>query len=806
MQVTLRNYPNFSTTFLKMRNLFLFNLSILLLFSPAFAQKKSDAHLIGHVLNGNEHIPFANVVLKGTTIGTSTDETGHYRMINLPEGKFTVVATAIGFMPAQKEVTITPGQTLELNFKMSEDAVGLDEVVVTGDRNELRRRESSVVVNTVTPKTFTMTQSVVLGEGLNYTPGLRMENNCQNCGFTQLRINGLEGPYSQILVNSRPIFSGLAGVYGLELIPSNMVDRVEVIRGGGSTLYGSNAIAGTVNLILKDPINNSYEFGVNSLLTGVGMDNVSSLTPDNNATFSATAVSSDIKTGLAVFGFVRNRDPFDANNDGFSELASIENTSVGARAFHRFGHRSKLSIDFFNIREDRRGGDRHEYPVHEAYIAEAVSHSITTGGVTYDQFFRESDILSVFASTQKVDRDSYYGANQSLSDYGETNDLSYVLGGQYKMMLNSTGLIFGFEHQGGELKDTKLGYADLESAEIVGGELIVPHTENIIVADQQQNITGVFTQVDYTYRNFKTTAGVRYDRYTISDITKPDDDISGNVISPRVTLMYDIKRSIQLRTSYAKGYRAPQIFDEDLHIETSTARRVIHQNDPNLVQETSHSLMASAAYNHTFGDAAASVLVEGFYTLLQDPFANEFGEPNSAGEVVYTRVNAEGGATVQGVNLEFTFVPRNSLSFNAGFTAQKSQYKDEHEFGEKKFFRTPQNYGYFAAQVKPFEKMTLSATGTYTGKMLVPYWGPAIDNPEEGELRTSNPFFDMGIRLSYDIKINGATMQLFAGAKNIFNSYQSDFDIGAERDPGYVYGPNQPRAIYFGIRIGNLLR
>lgn len=789
-----------------MRNLFLFILSALLLASTAFAQKKSDANLIGHVINGGDHVPFANIVLKGTTIGTSTDETGHYKMINLPVGKFTVVATAIGYMPAEKEITIVLGQTIELNFKMSEDAIGLDEVVVTGDRNELRRRESSVVVNTVTPKTFSMTQSVILGEGLNFTPGLRMENNCQNCGFTQLRINGLEGPYTQILINSRPIFSGLAGVYGLELIPSNMVDRVEVIRGGGSTLYGSNAIAGTVNLILKDPINNSYEFGANTMLSGVGMNNVPSLIPDNNASFSATAVSSDIKTGLAVFGFVRNRKPFDANNDGFSEASSIENTSVGARAFHRFGHRSKLSVDFFNIREDRRGGDRFEYPVHESNITEAVNHNITTGGVTYDQFFRESDILSVFASTQKVDRDSYYGANKSLSDYGKTDDLSYVLGGQYKMKLNETGLMFGFENQGGKLKDIKLGYADLENAEIVEGELIVPHTENTVVANQQLNITGIFSQLDYSYKNFKTTAGIRFDRYTISDIAKPNNDISGNVISPRVTLMYDINRSVQLRTSYAKGYRAPQIFDEDLHIETSTARKVIHQNDPNLIQETSHSLMASAAYNHTFGEAVASFLVEGFYTILQNPFANKYGEPNSAGEVVYTRVNADGGATVNGVNLEFTFAPRQNLSFNSGFTVQESKYEVPQEFGEKRFVRTPQNYGFFAAQVKPFKKMTLSATGTYTGKMLVPYWGPAINNPEEGELRISNSFFDMGIRLSYDIRINGATMQLFAGAKNIFNSYQSDFDMGAERDPGYMYGPNQPRAVYFGIRIGNNLK
>ncbi|HPF94572.1 MAG TPA: TonB-dependent receptor, partial [Tenuifilaceae bacterium] len=221
-----------------MRTLLSFSLFVLLLISSAFAQKRTDAHLIGHVLNGGEHIPFANVYLKGTTIGTSTDETGHYRMINLPEGTFTVVATAIGYKPAEKEVTIVAGKTAEVNFKMSEDAIGLEEVVITGDRNEQSRRESSVVVNTVSPKTFTMTQSVILGEGLNFTPGLRMENNCQNCGFTQLRMNGLEGPYSQILINSRPIFSGLAGVYGLELIPSNMVDRVEVIRGGGSALYG----------------------------------------------------------------------------------------------------------------------------------------------------------------------------------------------------------------------------------------------------------------------------------------------------------------------------------------------------------------------------------------------------------------------------------------------------------------------------------------------------------------------------------------------------------------------------------------
>ena len=807
-----------------MRTIILFSLSFIIISTStsAYAQqgrrqhqhqhqhgvkRKSDAHLVGHVLNGGEHISFANVILKGTTIGTSTDETGHYRIVNIPEGTYTVVATAIGFTSAQKEVTIVAGQTLELNFAMSEDAVGLDEIVVTGDRNEQRRRESSVVVNTVTPKLFTMTQSVVLSDGLNFSPGLRMENNCQNCGFTQLRMNGLEGPYSQILINSRPIFSGLAGVYGLELIPSNMVDRVEVIRGGGSALYGSNAIAGTVNLILKDPINNSYEFGISGGISGIGMSSSGGIAPDNSMNFSATAVSSEIKTGLAVFGFVRNRSPFDANNDGFSELASIENTSVGARAFHRFGNRSKLTADFFNIREDRRGGDKHDYPLHEAGIAEAVTHNITTGALTFDHFIGDMNLLSVFVSAQNVDRDSYYGAKQSLSDYGITNDLTYIVGAQYKINRDGMGIIFGAENQGGMLKDTKLGYPDYENAVIVDNEIIsVPHTENTLVANQRQNITGVFTQVDYSINSLKTTAGVRYDHYRIADAESPSNDIVGNVLSPRVTLMYDFSDMMQARVSYAMGYRAPQIFDEDLHIETSGSRKVIHRNSPDLHQETSHSFMASLDINQNFGEVKSNLLLEGFYTKLNNPFANEYGDIDEDGVIIYTRVNAEEGAVVKGFNSELTVIPAEKVSLRAGFTLQRSMFEEEQEFDERNFLRTPNTYGFFTADWNPTKKLSLSTTGTYTGSMLVPYFGPTIDDPVEGELRTTNPFFDLGLRVGYNLKMNGATMQVFAGVKNVFNSYQSDFDSGIERDPGYMYGPNQPRMIYFGLRIGNRLR
>ena len=144
------------------------------------------------------------------------------------------------------------GQTLELNFEIAEDRVASTWVVVA-TRNETTRRMAPTLVNVVSMKTFENTNSTCLAQGLNFQPGVRVENNCQNCGFQQVRINGLDGPYTQILIDSRPIFSALSGVYGLEQIPANMIDRVEVMRGGGSALFGSSAIAGTINIITKEP-------------------------------------------------------------------------------------------------------------------------------------------------------------------------------------------------------------------------------------------------------------------------------------------------------------------------------------------------------------------------------------------------------------------------------------------------------------------------------------------------------------------------------------------------------------------------
>ena len=763
-------------------------------------RSKTDAMLFGDVRSGSEQIPFATVMLKGTSIGTAADASGHFKMSNLPEGSHTVIISAIGYKTWIKEIMLTANSSLTIQAELLPDNIGIEQVVISADRNARNRQQASSIVNSINSKIFKRTQNVTLSDGLNFSPGLRMENNCQNCGFSQLRMNGLEGPYTQILINSRPIFSGLSGVYGLELIPANMIERVEVIRGGGSAMYGSNAIAGTVNLITKDPISNA--FTIESSYGSIGKPGAYKPAGDFSLNMNGSFVTDDNKTGLTLFSFFRNRNPFDANEDGFSELSSIKNSTLGARFFQRVDNRGKLTFDYFHINEFRRGGNNFELPLHEADIAESVTHSIHSGAATFDMLLRDSDKFSAFISGQQVDRGSYYGANQDPSAYGNTGDLTFSTGVQYLLQLNRlffspASLTSGIEYNGSRLLDEKLGYFDYYE------DLQYSNTQ---VADQQLSSQAAFLQTEWKGINWTFTTGLRFDHYEVADKSGETEVVTGNVLSPRIAVMYNFNSHFKARAGYAAGFRAPQIFDEDLHLETSGSRQVVHRNEPDLKQETSSSYSASLEYIVTEGKWQYQFLAEGFYTLLMNPFANEYGSPDENGTVIYTRTNAEDGAKVQGINFEFNASPSNRLQMQSGFTIQKSLFEKPQEFDEKRFFRSPDHYGYVSLSYNPSLRFNVSATGNYMGPMLVPYFGPDLTNPSEGELRTSPSFFDGGVKAAYNIRITDhLKMECNAGVRNIFNSFQKDFDTGIDRDPAYIYGPGTPRTIYFGIRLGGLL-
>ncbi len=753
-------------------------LLILLFCSTAgLAQKKTDANINGHVINKKtkEHIPFITVSIKGTTIGTATDATGHYHLKNLSTGKFKLIASGIGYKTSEQEITLVAGKSIEVNFEVEEDQIMLESVVISANRNETNRREAPSIVNILSPKTFENTNSVCLAQGLNFQPGLRVETNCQNCGFQQVRINGLDGPYSQILIDSRPIFSSLAGVYGLEQIPVNMIERVEVIRGGGSALFGSNAIAGVINIITKEPATNSVTLSNTSTF-------IYGKTPDINTSLNASVVSDDYKTGVIIFGSTRQRSPFDYDIDGFTEISRIKAKNIGFRGFYKPNNFSKLTIEYHNMGEFRRGGNNLNLAPHEADIAEQIEHNINTGGIKYDIFSKKfKHRLNIYSSAQKIDRKSYYGAQQDLNAYGVTEDKTFVAGLQYthntdKLLFMPAELTLGTEYNLNELKDESLGYNRL--------------------IEQTVNTKSAFLQNEWKNKEISILIGGRFDKHNL---------IKDPILSPRLNLRYNPNKLLSLRASYSSGFRAPQAFDEDLHITAVNGEVMLIQLNPNLKTEKSHSYSASADFYKTFGQVQTNLLIEGFYTNLDNVFLLEEIGTNAAGNIILERKNGS-GAVVKGINIEGKLVPSDKIQLQFGFTFQKSEYKENQKWSDngnlaphKKMFRSPDNYGYLTANYQVTKNLKMSLSGTYTGSMLVQHFAGYVN--EDTEKETSD-FYDMNIKLSHKFKINSsAILQINTGVQNIFNSYQNDFDKGKLRDAGYIYGPALPRSFFFGLKI-----
>jgi outer membrane receptor for ferrienterochelin and colicins len=310
---------------MRLNKILLTLLNIFLIIST-YARDETDAVVFGHVVSRGEHIPFVNIYLEGTNIGTTTDVTGHYMMVDLPLGEYTIVARMVGFQIQKKNITIKSGTSLEVNFDLEEEQMRLNEVVVTGTKTFKRQTESAVIVGILDSRTIRNVAAQTVSETLNFQPGLRMEVDCQTCNYSQLRMNGLGGAYSQILINGRSIFSPLTGLYGLEQLPSEMVERIEIVRGGASALYGSSAVGGTVNIITRMPQRNSYEITSNYSAIGNGAT-------DLNLNGTLTALSQRRNAGMALYTSHRQRGLYDHNNDNYSELPSLYNNSFGLNSF-----------------------------------------------------------------------------------------------------------------------------------------------------------------------------------------------------------------------------------------------------------------------------------------------------------------------------------------------------------------------------------------------------------------------------------------------------------------------------------------
>ncbi len=780
----------------------------LLLAVLAYNVNAQTGGISGKIISNNRAVSFATVQLENESIGTIADASGNFAIENVPAGEVTLLISSVGYRSGVQTLNVIAGQTTTIEIDIVEDLLGLEEVVVSGTRYELDKREAPVVVNVLNSKMLKATQSIAISEGLSYQPGVRVETNCQNCGFTQVRLNGLDGSYSQILINSRAVFSALNSVYGLDQIPTNIVEQIEVVRGGGSALYGSNAIAGTINIITKEPVVNTWEAGSYfSLIDGEAMDQVVNL--------NGSIVSEDLNSGVTFYGMFRDRESFDANGDGFTELVEIKNNILGAKAFMKPNESSKISVDFSAIEEYRRGGNRLDLAPHFTDITEELEHNTVFTGLTYDFWTsKQRDRFSVYVSSQMTDRGSYYGglgggrtAEDSLlaiNAYGNTDDIALVAGTQYiRDMGNSDTFTFGVENQRYKTEDEIAGYNR--------------------VVDQEVNALGFFGQYEWKPNSRLTTLiGARYDLtnvdgfYQVGNVVRTSDEDFG-VFSPRLTLLYKLNENVQLRGGYSRGFRAPQAFNEDLHISSvgGEPQFVILSND--LEKETSNAYTASLNFTRDFGTAQTNFLVEGFYTQLNNPFVQVSTGVTLPNGSILEEVRNGSGAVVSGSNFELGYSPSRKFSFQLGGTAQTSTFDETQVLFEPEssapgseslvatdeFVRTPNVYGYFNSNWTLSENFGIDLTGTYTGSMIVPR---VVSESGFIALNESEAFFDLNIKATYHFEVQDEFhMELSGGVKNAFNSYQDDFDIGPTRDSDYIYGPAAPRSVFISLKIGNLL-
>jgi outer membrane receptor for ferrienterochelin and colicins len=705
----------------------------------------------------------AVILIPEISKSSESDGEGAFEFLAIRPGKYHLEVFADGYMDFISDVFII--EEINKTFVITLLKKISEEIVVTATRTKKLYAEVPVRTEVITARDIEQMQASQLAESLALTTGVRVECNCQNCNFTQVRINGMEGKYSQILIDNSPIFSSMIGVYGLEQIPAEMLNRIEVVKGGGSALYGGNAVAGVINVLTKEPMENGTRLKLHQEFT--------LSEPSTNFGFRSGLLSKDQNTKAFLFANYRNRQPVDISGDDISEIGKMKSTNFGVNFFRNFSKiDGKLKLSFFRITEDRRGGNKFELPPHEADVAESIDSDLNGLSLDWNHYITRRLYYNFSSSYVDADRKSYYGSGQDPNAYGTTKNPVLFLNGQMNYQTGGHVISTGFQYKGEKIKDEALGYGR-------------------VINDYYREL-GYFLQDDVKFnKTFSLLAGLRFSKHSL---------IENYIFNPRMSLLVNLMKELSWRTSFSTGFRAPQVFDEDLHITQVGGEGTIIENSPDLREESSYSLSTGFDFGKESGNDTLQLSIEGFYTFLKDTFVlqkKEYDPRENA--LVFERINGA-NAKVYGVSVELGYRLGSVFSLNSGWTFQQSHlYEPEPDFGSSEFFRTPNSYGYMSLNYANEKIVDVDISLEYTGRMNVPHYAGYI---EEDRLETTETFWVLNAKLAKSVSLTqNNKVGLFVGIFNILDSYQKDLDQGIFRDSGYVYGPTKPRSYYAGFEF-----
>lgn len=800
----------------KMKRIFVLLLGVLLV-GVVQAQDKSDAMLFGDVKSTTtqEHIPYVRIAVKGTNMGTVADGTGHFKLAHLPVGKCVIVAQVIGYKTQEKEVVMEKGKAVQLFFELEEDPLHLEQVVVTATRTEHHLKDVPIRTEIISSEAIENKNASNIYEALEGTPGIRVESQCQFCNFTMVRMQGLGAEHTQVLINGQPIYSGLAGVYGLQQMSTVDVDKIEVVKGAGSALYGSGAIAGAINIVTKAP----------DFIPTTTLDLQLGSHKTNRFDLNSSMRNEKGNIGLNIFAQRYSEGAIDEtgpgmtreevrNKDGVSDrvMSNLTNVGFGLYINDAFLKNDQLIIRGKSVFENREGGtmtdDYFRNPLTDG------TENITTDryelSLNYNKPIKtKSEINFSMAYTnhnRNATNDSYL--NDYMATHGDTvpdlremrpylaNEHSLTSTLTFNTKLKKHSLIFGVQAFYDILKESGMYVVVDEASPFLG-------TSYRSTANKSAREFGVFVQDEWSITDkFMIVPGIRLDHHHsgeeyVSDqqvfeaSSFPKTNFNETAVNPRMVIKYAISDKFTLRANAGTGFRAPYGFSEDLHL-CSGSPRVWKSSDLNPERSMSYNLSADY-YGKQFRVSANL-----FRTDLKDKIGFTDADPHIAALGYDYQWKNIDDAFVQGVELSMMFNIIRGLNLGVDFTYNHGKYKNvredwvgtEYEKVSQYISRFPTTTGNFKIEYTP-KTWTFTVIGNYQGTMYIDYYS---EDEALSKIKKTEPNMIFSARVSKKIK----QFKLYAGVNNIFNYVQDERHLD---DTAFMYAPVYGTTFYGGISV-----
>ena len=717
----------------------------------------------GKITSKGEALPFANVYLANTKLGTASNEEGFFELKNIPNGDYTLISSSVGFNLKSLKIILTGNQKLVKNFNLNEN-YSLEEIVVSGTLRPISKSNSPVSVEVYSTTFFKKNPTPSIFESLQNVNGVRPQLNCNVCNTGDIHINGLEGPYTFVLIDGMPIVSGLSTVYGLTGIPQALIERVEVVKGPASTLYGSEAVGGIINIITKKTSN----------APALATDVFTSSWGEVNTDIGMRYETSNKVQGLLGINYFNYQNRIDNNDDNFTDLTLQNRISIFNKITIERKSNKVFTIAGRYVYEDRWGGEldwEKNYRGSNIKYGESIYTNRWETFGTYE--LPTSENINFQFSANGHSQDSFYGTDaydaEQLTGFGQ---FTYN-----KQIREKHDLLIGMAYRYTYYDDNTFATLN-ENGD--ANKAAITHLPGIFVQDEialnTQNNLLLGARVDFN-------------------------SIHGRIFSPRVNYKWNsIDKSDIVRVSIGNGFRVANVFTED-HAALTGAREV--EFDGELQPETSWNINLNYVKKFLLKNSFITLDASAFYTYFDNRILPDY--ETDSNKIIYA--NLEGYSISKGLSLNTDMNFTNGLSINFGATLMDVSITENKT--KTRQLLTESFSGVWSISYKTNTNFTIDYTGNIYGPMRLPLLG---ENDPRAEF---SPWFSVqNIQLTKKI---GPSWEVYGGIKNLLNytppsnsinSSNNPFDEGIDTDknpelafdPSYVYASNQGIRTFVGLR------